>query len=145
MGLEDLLPEDENVSESSSSRSGGQSSSSDSSPDVEYVKTIGTPPREKKFTQEQWDKVKRVIADHFDLTIGEVLSSPSEKRYKLIHEAIMFNEGEIEEDDISEPPDKVCYHCGNSCKGYSVEIEDEYFCNYHTAGEVIASLRGAEN
>lgn len=137
MGLEDLLPDDEEVDRSSSSNSG--SSKPDDPFQNDDLISIGSPPNDKHFNEEQWEKVKRVVREEFGMKIGEVKSMPSEKRYETLHKAVTFNE-----DDEDEPEELVsntrCGVCGRAADNVGVEIHGETYCVQHTAGEIAESL-----
>lgn len=133
MGLKDLIPDD--VDESTS---GVPQNSNQKQDDQEIVKTFGKPPHRKEFTQKQWDKVQRVVHNEFGMSIGEVISSPEEERYELLHEAIMFNEGSG--DNSPNVSTVRCAYCGDACDGTHVVLEGKKFCVHHTVAQAETEL-----
>jgi hypothetical protein len=136
MGLEDALPD--GIEVSSSSSTGSNTSSAD-----EDLVTFGVDNKKKKFTQEQWDQVKEVIKDEFDLTVGEVVDSVSpSKRYEILHEAAVIAFGD-EDDDEAESEytsTKTCACCGTGVDNTGVEIGGKHFCPQHPAIKVAKEL-----
>lgn len=134
MGLDDLLPDEANTRSTSSTRD--QSSSSEK----EYAVDVGSGRHRKAFTEEQWEKVKRVLTQEFGKKPNVVLNSPARERYEILHEAITFSEGEKEEGELENRSDTRCGVCGSACDLTAVEIGGEYFHPHHTAGQVAMEL-----
>ena len=134
MGLDDLLPNGTNVSQSPSP------SEQDSSSEPDFAKVVGSGRYQKKFTEERWEKVQRVIREAFSYSVNEVLHLPAEKRYELLHEAVLYDEGKLDPDESEGLTECECYFCGNDCTKNNVEIRGEVFCIHHTAGQVANSL-----
>lgn len=134
MGLDDIIPDDSN----SSSRSSPSSTSGSDGPEI--VREIGGGEYQKRFTEEQWEKVKRVIRSKMDYSVDAVLNMRSEERYEVLHEAVTYNP-DVEEGVSEEHKTTLdCYHCGNDCSGGYVELEGERFCMQHPAAQVAKAL-----
>lgn len=131
MGLDDLIPED--VDESTSGVPQKQTKTEEND---EIVESFGKPPYRKEFKKEQWEKVKRVIRTEFGMKVGEVISSPNEERYELLHEAIMFVESDKESGESENSSTTRCAYCGGACDDIKVVLEGESFCLHHTAAQV---------
>lgn len=139
MGLDDLLPEgaDKSSSSSSSGRKTASQSSEDEGRDIH--KEFGSGNLKKSFTEEQWEKVKRVVEEEFGLNINVVCNGYSaEKRYQVLHEAVMFDDG----DEADLPEVIECPICEADLDTSGVEIEGEQFCVHHTAGQIRSYLDG---
>lgn len=135
MGLEDIVEE-----------AGGQTSSSSSSKKKEkrthgvdnpddYAVVVGKPPKQKAFTEEQWDKVSKVLKDKMDLVPNKVLNMPPDKRYEILHEAALWSD-----EDKSSTRKKKCFICGRSCGQSGVEIAGETVCSTHPAAMIAHEL-----
>lgn len=135
MGLDDLIPDDVDESTSRVPRDKEKTEAKD-----DIVESFGKEPYRKEFTEEQWEKVKRVITTEFGMTVGEVVNSPNQERYELLHEAIMFSESDKDSGESENSSTTRCYYCGNACDDTNVVIEGEKFCVHHTAAQVAATL-----
>lgn len=142
MGLDDLLPE--NAESKSSPGRTNRSSSSTGNNDQEqqqFHKVVGNPPNQKKFTEEQWEKVKRVVDREMGLNIQEVVNNtPAEKRYDILHEAILFDEGEVEAEEMDNYSDERCVICGNATGAHGAVISGESVHVHHTVGQLAKEL-----
>jgi hypothetical protein len=103
---------------------------------TDVVETFGKEPYRKEFTEEKWEKVKRVIRDEFGMTVGEVVNSPNQERYELLHEAVLFNESDTDSGDSEHSSNKRCSYCDKACDSTSVIIEERRFCVHHTAAQI---------
>jgi hypothetical protein len=141
MTLDDLLPDDKEVS-SSASQQGTTSSSSKqkTSDEEEYAKIIGSPPNEKKFTEEKWEQVRRVIVEEFGYSVNDVLNRPSSERYEIIHEAAVFPTDELDADESEHYEPRKCAICGSAYTEQALSIEGKVFCPHHTVGQLRQEL-----
>lgn len=139
MGLDDLIPDhDQNTSGSSSS---GRSKDRDKDPYAnDDLISIGSPPNDKHFNEEQWEKVKRVVREEFGMSIGEVKSLPAKERYETLHEAVTFNPDATDRDEHELVSDNRCLVCDRAADNVGVEIEGYLFCVDHTAGQVAKAI-----
>jgi len=135
MGLDDLVPDDK---QSSSSSSSSRPRDSDDSPDkVE----IGGEPYKKVFTEERWEKVKKVIGREMGLDVNKVVNNyPANERYEIIHEAALAVGGELEPDELDNYRDERCEICGIAKSEASVTICGDVVCVSHSAGQVAVML-----
>lgn len=136
MALDDLLPDNVETDKSSSSN---KSSGRKKPDEKEYAtKVVGPNGKAKFLTEEQLEKVKRVITEETPYSPQEVLNNfPQERRYKVVHDAVTFTEDGLDEENVSRTR---CYICGKDCSYSNVEIEGELFCPHHTAGQVRKEL-----
>lgn len=134
MGLDDLIPDD--VDTSGSSR-GKQDSGSQT--ETEYVETFSCGKGTKKFTEEQWEKVKNVVRSEYSFTVGELISKKAEERHDLLHEIAIkaTSDREPETDNTS---DVRCAVCGNDCSDMYVVIEGEKVHIQHNAAQMAEEL-----
>lgn len=133
MGLDDLIPEE--AERSSRSSSSGSSEPSDPFANDDLI-SIGSPPNDKHFTEEQYEKVKRVVREEFGMSIGEVESLPSNERYKTLHEAVTFNPDLDDEEQTDLVEDDRCIVCGDAAGFSSTHIEGEPVHIHHTVGQL---------
>lgn len=141
MGLEDLLPDDESTSSSTSQQKSTSSSSKEKKDDEEkYAKVIGAPPNEKKFTEEKWKEVRRVIVEEFGYNVNEVLNKPSSERYEIIHEAAIFPTDKLDADESDHYEPRECVICGSAYTEQALSIEGKVFCPHHTVGQLKREL-----
>lgn len=132
MGLDDVIDTDDSSS-SSSSRTRSDSSSED-------LITIGSPPNEKKFKEEKWEEVKKIIRNKMEYSVNEVKHLPSGKRYEVLHEAATWDEEELTEKQEELKSDTNCIVCGRDCSKSGVELEGEMVCVNHPAAKVAKHL-----
>lgn len=144
MGLEDIT---EKVKKNHSSSSSDTSQGNNRNPrkgvsdESEYAVVVGKPPKQKAFTEDQWDDVKEVLMNEMDLNPNKVLNMPSEERYEILHEAALYSKGDIE--DSEHIPQRECDYCGNKLKedtDVGIEIADSLFCVHHTVGQIKNAL-----
>lgn len=135
MGLDEILPDEADKSGSGSSRSGSSSSK-------EYHKTITGPAgKEKKFTEERWGEIRRVIIQEFDDSFKEVMNNyKAKERYSVVHDASLFLEREKTKDELGREPDVTCSVCGAECSEGSVVLEGEKVCAHHPAAKVAKEM-----
>lgn len=105
-----------------------------------YDKVVGSPPNQKAFKQEKWNEVKAVLMNEMGMKVGEVLSSPSEERYEILHEASMIAENKLDAVDSSHTSDQRCPICDTALDNCFVVIEDKKFCPHHGAIKVAKVL-----
>lgn len=141
MALEDLLPDDESTSSSASQQQTKTSSSKEKTDDEEkYAKIIGSPPNQKKFTEDKWKDVRRVLVEEFGYNVNEVLNKPSSERYEIIHEAALFPTDELDADDSDHYEPRECEICGSAFTEQALSIEGKVFCPHHTVGQLKREL-----
>lgn len=143
MALDDLLPDDESATSSantSQSKSSSSSSKEKTDEEEEFAKVVGSPPNQKKFTEEKWKEVKLVIREEFGYSVGEVLSSPASERYEILHEAAMFPVGKLDEDESEHYQTSRCEICGSAETKDALTIEGKVFCPHHTVGQLKREL-----
>lgn len=144
MGLDDLIPEHDRDTSGSSSQGSNSDKPSDPYQNDDLI-SIGSPPNDKHFNEEQWEKVKRVVREEFGMTVGEVKTMPSKERYETLHKAVTFNEDQNGDDESKLMSNKRCPVCGRAADNVGVEISGELFCVEHTAGQVANALEEDEN
>lgn len=132
MGLDDVIDNDDS-SPSSSSRTRDNSSSED-------LITIGSPPNEKKFSEEKWEEVKKVIQEEMQYSVNEVKHLPSGERYEVLHEAATWDEEELTKKQEELRSVTNCIVCGINCSKSGVELEGHMVCVSHPAAKVAKAL-----
>lgn len=135
MGLDDLIPDEVDESTSRAPRQ-----SKDDSSDDDIVKSFGEPPKRKKFTEDQWEHVKRVIREEFGMKVGTVVNSPPDQRYELLHEAAMTPASKIGEAESESSSSTRCHYCDKACDDAYVELEGKKFCVHHTVAQAETTL-----
>lgn len=143
MGLDDLIPEkDRNTSGRSSSK---KSNNTDDDEDDSAYKVIGSPPNDKHFSEERWEKVKRVIREEFGMSVQKVLNNkPAKERYEILHEAALYNSDA--EEDSEYRVEERCEICDVAAKNEAgVTINGVRFCIHHPAVQVKNVLDEEEN
>lgn len=141
MALDDLLPDDETVTTSASSTTDESSSSQEKTEDEEeYAKVVGSPPNQKRFTEEKWEEVKRVLVEEFGYSVNSVLHKPVNERYEILHEAALFPTGELDTDESDHYETRECEICGSAYTEQSLDIEGKVFCPHHTVGQLKREL-----
>jgi len=134
-GLDDLIPDDADTSSSSSSSSGGGGLD-----EPEYAEVFESKKGTKKFTEEQWEEIKKVIRRETDyVSVGEVKSLPAQKRHVVLHELAIEALVEDADGDISRT-DFRCPICGDDCTTSYVVIEGEEVHPYHTIAQLAKEL-----
>lgn len=134
-GLDELIPDDANTSGRSRSSSSRSSSSSNN-----YVQTFSSKAGEKKFTEEKWNEIRRVISRQMEYSVEEVKNMQSEKRHEVLHEAALATEREDEDVNKEYRSSVTCTVCGNDCSDAYVVIEDVKVHVRHTVGQLAAAL-----
>lgn len=141
MGLDDIVKEkapDDSQSTSSRTRRRDHSDSD------KYFKVVGKPPLQKVFQEEEdWKETAEVLRDEMGYMPNEVLNMPAEKRFELLHEARLWNEGELEE--MKNKTEDRCAICKKACTGGCVEINGINMHVSHTVGELNVLLEEKEN
>jgi hypothetical protein len=133
MGLDELLPDDEEVSSSSSSSS---TSGSDEDDEVEYVETFSSDKGTKKYTEEQWEKMEEVIRQETEYTVGGAKNLPAEKRHDVMHEVALIATSDYEAEEAENTTDKRCVVCGNACSRDYVKLEGHRVHVMHNVAQV---------
>lgn len=135
-GLDDLIPDDADTSSSSSSGGGGRGGLDQ--PD--YVEVFESKKGTKKYTEEQWEEIKKVIRRETDyVSVGEVKSLPAQRRHVVLHELAIEALVEDADGDISRSQFR-CSICGDDCTRAYVVIEGEEVHPHHTIGQLAEEL-----
>lgn len=142
MGLKDIVDDASEESDSTQSRKSGSESYEHRQQKIkeEHHKVVGTPPKQKAFSKEKWQDVKKYIRNHMSLTVNEILHSPADERHEMLHEAALGADGDLEEEDKNYPPEVKCAICGKDAEHSKVELEGETFHVHHSAGQVASEL-----
>lgn len=137
MGIDDLIPED---TKSSTSRSSSSNTGTNDPSEDQELKSIGSEPYDKHFTEGKWEEVKRVIRTEFGMNVNEVLNNKTaEERYDILHEAVTFNP-DIDE-DVEYVQNERCPVCDSAVmKESTVEFQSEQICVHHTIAQVDKAL-----
>lgn len=138
MGLEDIV-EEKAPDDSSSSRS--RTRRKDHSDSDKYFKVVGKPPLQKVFQEEEdWVQTAEVLRDEMGYMPNEVLNMPAEQRFELLHEARLWNKGELEK--LENETEDRCVICNKACTGSCTEIAGVNVHVHHTVGQLGSLLEG---
>lgn len=136
MGLEDIV-EEKAPDDSSSSRS--RTRTRDLSDSDEYFRVVGKPPLQKVFQEkEDWEETAAVLRDEMGYQPNSVLNMPAEKRFEILHEARLWNEGKLEE--MKHETEDRCVICNSACTGSCTEIAGVKVHVHHTVGQLGSML-----
>ena len=135
MGIDDLIPEDADPPK----RGGGNTAQQSGQDGKEYVQQFHSDLGVKKFTEEQWDEIKKEIRAEYPYVVNEVCNMEAEKRHNVIHEIAL---SALTEDtpDRNYTTDIRCVVCGNDCSHGYIEIEGKPVHEMHNAMQIADAL-----
>lgn len=137
MGLDDV----DGVSKGGSSRSSSNQRSKKSEQKDEIVQTVTHAGKRKEFTEERWEKVKKVIRQEMDYSVNEVLNNlPANKRYEVIHQAATWNPSDLNDTQQELKTEDRCYVCKKANDQATVEIDGKPVHVHHTVGQLASEL-----
>lgn len=143
MSLDEMLPDDADSSSSDS----GSTSFTETKQDIhkEFHSNVGT----KKFTEEKWEEMKKVIRRETEYTVNEVENMKAEDRHKVLHDVAQIAAGNMLANKAGISSNKRCGVCGDDCSDSYVLIDDTAVHIHHTvamvAEELELKLRGKIN
>jgi len=130
MGLDDIITDH------------GGSVDSTSSTDEEEDDTVevGSGEYKKVFTEEKWEKVRKVITEEMGRNLNHVRNNlPAKEKYSIFHKAATW--GSLSESDKDEEKsDTRCVICGKACNHNHVVIAGETVCTHHTTAQLANEL-----
>lgn len=137
MGLEDFSSDDTEQTNQTVRQSTSEERETEEKEDG-YFKVVGSGNNKKVFqTEEDWLETKEFIKEEMNKSVNEVLNMSAEKRYDILHRAIL---GRMGLEPSSFHPTRQCIVCGYTFTYPSnwnfEEFNGEPACKHHTIEEV---------
>lgn len=135
MGLDDIVPDDADTS----SRGGRTDKKSPGERD-DTVVVQGPGEKKKIFEEDDYEKVKKVIAEEMGLVPNKVLNNyTAADRYDVFHEAALIVDSEMDSEENSYAKNR-CEICGNATQDFGVELGGIVVCPQHSAAQIRKEL-----